>query len=197
MLPSGHPPALPVTSACCRLSLPGAMAGGNDNIVTAVSSLQGILAAAAGLLPAGGIALALTAAFHGRGREDRRGKQIHARPQGEDGQSPAAVDVMDPDEMDAVVDPDESDPDAMDAVVDPDVGNPDELGSIADPDGIDPDRTGPDTPETDCGNTRTWRDHRAGRKNHRRLVPRTSFTWRTSALLCSFLFNPSATTTSG
>ena len=179
ILPSGHPPALPVIRLLQAVA-PGAMAGGNDNIVTAVSSLQGILAAAAGLLPAGGIALALTAAFHGRGREDRRGKQIHARPQGEDGQSPAAVDVMDPDEMDAVVDPDESDPDAMDAVVDPDVGNPDELGSIADPDGIDPERTGSDTSETGCENTRT-NGMPGGEKKSPELVPRTSLV--ASALL--------------
>ena len=171
-LPSGHLPALPVSSLLQPV-VPGSSAYGADALVSAVSSVEGILAAAAGLLPAGGIALALTAAFHGRGREDRRGKQIHARLQGEDGQSPAAVDVMDPDEMDAVVDSDESDPDAMDAVVDPDVGNPDELGSIADPDGIDPERTGSDTSETGCENTRT-NGMPGGKKKATALLPWTS-----------------------
>lgn len=181
-LQSGHLPALPVIRLLQAVA-PGAMAGGNDNIVTAVSSLQGILAAAAGLLPAGGIALALTAAFPGRGREDRRDRKIRARLRrgaeqihADAEEDPDEMDeYVDPDETDVPTDPDEMDPDETDIPADPDEMDPDETDAPA-----DPDRTGPDTPETDYGNTRTC-GMPGGEKKSPELVPRTSLV--ASALL--------------
>ncbi|MBQ2642064.1 MAG: PTS system mannose/fructose/sorbose family transporter subunit IID [Lachnospiraceae bacterium] len=143
-LQSGHLPAPPV-GRLLQAVAPGTLAVGAGEAASAVSFLEGILAAAAGLLPAGGIALALTAAFHGRGREGRRDKRSHTQLQPEDG-------------------PDPADPDGMD----PDVGDPDEPDIPA-----YPDLTGPDTSETGYANTRTS-GMPGGKKKATALLPRTS-----------------------
>ena len=92
--------------------------------VRSLSAGDGILAAAAGLLPAGGLALALSAAFHGI-RKERYNPQEHSQ---------SSEDPPDPDDEDLFADPDEDIPQGDSDAAEPDGGtfftDPDEVGRI-------------------------------------------------------------------